>query len=295
MTQQGSQLRSLAWDRQGNYLTVVGGSGYVGRLQHGKIVQLNSGVNQNLRALSVNPIDGTILIVGNGGIVLVLDEQGDFTKILSPSFENLRAVAWDTDGMSALIAGNNGVLMRYLQQRLELIQGGRANLRDVGWRPGHEEALVASNCFVGEFMPSPNLFTYDTNKNTLERVNESRADLIGVDWDSEGSLAIVVGYDVVWHTGIIAKFDGREMTGVEFENKRVYPTCVSWRLSGDVAAIATATSEVGVGAGKILLWDGKGVNEVYRSDRFFFSDVRWAPGGDRLAAVASTGTRAFNA
>jgi WD40 repeat protein len=257
--------------------------------------QVDLGVTLNLRALSVNPKDETTLVVGNQGTVLLLDEQGRFTKIYSPSSENLRGVAWNTTGDLALIAGNNATLIRYEDERLELVQGGRANLRDVSWRPGHDEALVTSNCFAGEFIPSPNLFTYNATENILTRVNESRADLIAVDWQPDGDGAIVVGYDVVWHTGVIAKFDGQQLTGMEFENKRVYPTSVSYHPSGDVAAIGTATSEPGMGTGKLLLWDGKVVNEVYSNSRFFFSDVRWAPNGYRLAAIASTGTRAFNA
>jgi WD40 repeat protein len=288
-------LRSIAWDRHGRYLTVVGGKGYVARLEHEKTVRINSGTSQNLRALTVNPADGTVLIVGNAGTILMLDEQGRLTKLTSPSSENLRAVAWNAGGTMALIGGNNGALMKYSRQGLKSIDGARANLRDVSWRPGSDEVLIASNSFVGEFIPSPNLFAYNANENDLKPVNEGPADLIGVDWEPDGKYALMVGYDVVWHNGVIARFDGLAIRPVEFERKRTYPTSVRWDPSGKVAAIVTATSEIGMGTGRVCLWDGKSLKEVYSSDRFFFSDVGWAPDDYRLAALASTATRTFNA
>jgi len=285
----------MAWDNHDRYLTVVGGKGYIARLEQEKVIRIDSGTNLNLRALSVNPVNGTYLIVGNVGTLLLLDEQGRVSKLASASSENLRAVAWNAEGTMALIAGNNGTLMRYSKDGLESIDGARANLRDVSWRPDSKEALIASNCFAEEFIPSPNLFIYDPNKNELKPVNEGRADMIGVDWEPAGKHALVVGYDVVWHNGVIAKFDGGTITPVEFENKRVYPTSVRWDYSGRVAAIVTATSDIGMSAGRVCIWDGNCLKEVYRSDRFFFSDVGWAQGGYRLAAVASTATRTFNA
>jgi WD40 repeat protein len=288
-------LRAAAWDRYGRYLTVVGGKGYLARHEHENTVRINSYTSQNLRALSVNLADGSVLIVGNSGTVLLLDEQGHVTKLISPSSENLRAVAWNPSGTVALIAGNNGTLMEYSNERFRSIDGARANLRDISWRPGSNEALIVSNCFAGEFLPSPNLFTYNATHQDLQGVNESRADLIGVDWRPDGKSALVAGYDVVWHTGVIAEFDGRVASAVTFENKRVYPTSIRWDPSGKTAAIATATPEIGMGVGMICLWDGVNVSEVFRSNRFFFSDVTWAQGAYRLAAVASTTTRAFNA
>ena len=288
-------LRAAVWDRYGRYLTVVGERGYLARLEDEDTVRINSYTTQNLRALSVNPTDGSLLIVGNSGTVLSLDEQGRLTKLTSPSSENLRAVAWNPSGTMALIAGNNGTLIEYSNERFKSIDGARANLRDISWRPGSNEALIASNCFAGEFLPSPNLFTYNATQKDLQAVNESRADLIGVDWRPDGKVALVAGYDVVWHTGVIAEYDGRVTSAITFENKRVYPTSVRWNTSAKTAAIATATSDIGMGVGMICLWDGANVNEVFRSDSFFFSDVAWAQGADRLAAVASTVTRAFNA
>ena len=285
----------MAWDSHGQYLTVVGGKGYIARLEQENVVRINSGTSQNLRGISVNPVDGTYLIVGNAGTLLLLDEQGRVTKLASPSSENLRAVAWNAEGTMALIAGNNGTLMRYSREGLESIDGARANLRDVCWRPGSDKVLIASNCFAEEFVPSPNLFVYDPNENHLKPVNEGRADIIGVDWEPDGKHALVVGYDVVWHNGVIARFDGGAITPVEFENKHVYPTSVRWDHSGKIAAIVTATSEIGMGAGRVCIWDGNRLKEVYSSDRFFFSDVEWAREGYRLAAVASTATRTFNA
>jgi len=66
----------------------------------------------------------------------------------------------------------------------------------------------------------------------VQEVNRSQADLIGVDWEPNGEFVVVVGYDIVWHAGIIAQFDGTKLTSLEFENKRVYPVAVLRRLCG---------------------------------------------------------------
>lgn len=287
-------LRSLAWDHHDEHLIAVGNGGRVLRIGEKEQVSLNSGTRHNLRGASVNPMDGTALIVGNAGTVLLLDEDGLFSKVNAPTFENLRVVSWDTKGTMALIAGNNGTLLKYAGGEVDLVDDGRANLRDISWRPPSGEALITSNCFAEEFIPSPNLFRYDAKRNVVEPVNEGRADLLGVDWNSTGGSALVVGYDVVWHNGLIGIFDGTALAMIQFDNKRVYPVTVAWAPSDDVAAIATATAQPGMGQGAVYLWDGRKLTSIYSNDEFFFSDVVWSPTTKRLAAVASASTRTFN-
>jgi hypothetical protein len=259
-----------------------------------EVTHLDADSEHSLRAISANPADNTLLIVGNAGTVILLDEDGRFMKISSPSFENLRAVAWNATGTMALIAGNNGVLMKYHDHRVELVDNGRANLRDISWRCSSDEALVTSNCFAEEFIPSPNLFTYDAKRNVLKSVSEGRSDLIGVDWKPNGELALVVGYDVVWHNGFIGQYDGTTLSSIKFEDRRVYPVAVRWDSTGNVAAIATGTAQVGEASGQIILWNGKAFRRIYSSNQFFFSDIAWAFAGYKLAGVATTETRAFD-
>jgi hypothetical protein len=289
-----STLRSLAWDRHDQYLIVVGNSGRVQRIRGEEQVFLDPGTKHNMRGVSVNPTDGMALIVGNAGTVLLLDENDCFNKVTAPTFENLRAVSWDPKGTTALIAGNNGTLLKYAGGGVELIDDGRANLRDISWRPPSDEALITSNCFAEEFIPSPNLFRYDAKRNVVKPLNEGRADLLGVDWNPTGETALVVGYDVVWHNGLIGIFEGTTLAPIQFENKRVYPVAVAWAPSDDLAAIATATAQPGMGQGAVYLWDGKKMTPIYTNDEFFFSDVVWSRKAKKLAAVASTSTRTFN-
>jgi hypothetical protein len=243
--------------------------------------------------LSVNLSDDTVLIVGNAGTIL-LGEDGSFTKLNSPSFENLRAVAWNHKGTMALIAGNDGTLMRYVDHQIEMVDDGRANLRGISWRKTSDGALVTSNCFAEEFIPSPNLFTYDANSNGMRSVSEGSSDLIGVDWRPDEAYALVVGYDVVWHTGLIGKFDGKTLLPIKFESQRAYPVAVRWDSEGKTAAIVTATAQAELGNGQIFLWDGQVFKKIYSSTEFFFSHVSWAPESVKLAGIASTETRAFN-
>jgi hypothetical protein len=153
---------------------------------------------------------------------------------------------------------------------------------------------VTSNCFAEEFIPSPNLFTYDAKSNGVRSVSEGRSDLIGVDWRPDEAYALVVGYDVVWHTGLIGKFDGKTLSPIKFENKRVYPVAVRWDSEGKTAAIVTATAQAGSGNGQMLLWDGQIFKTIYSSTEFFFSHVSRAPENVKFAGIASTETRAFN-
>ncbi len=257
-------------------------------------VSLDSGTRRNLRAVSVNPMDGTALIVGNAGTVLLLDGQERFIRISVPTFENLRAVAWHPNGSMALVAGNNGTLLKYSDKGVERVDDGRANLRDISWRPRTNSALIASNCFAEEFIPSPNLFSCDAQGNVVKALNEGRADLIGAGWKPTGESALVVGYDVVWHNGFIGTFDGTTLSPIQFDNKRVYPVAAAWDTSGKLAAIGTATAQLGMAKGAVYVWDGNSLKQIYGDDRFFFSDVSWSWRGSRLAAVASTETRTFN-
>jgi hypothetical protein len=287
------QLRGLAWDQQDRFLIVVGNGGRVLKVQDDMPIPLESGTRHNLRAVSVNPTDGTALIVGNAGTVLLLDGER-FAKITVPTFENLRTVAWNHDGSSALLAGNNGTLLKFSRGQVVRVDAGRANLRDVSWGP-KSSALISSNCFAEEFIPSPNLFSYEADTGIVTPVHEGRLDLIGVDWKPTGESALVVGYDVVWHTGFIGDFNGTTLSTVPFENKSVYPVAVSWKPSADIAAIVTASAQVGMGRGTVLFWNGKSLNSSFSDPEFSFSDVAWSWRGDSLAAMASTETKTFNA
>jgi WD40 repeat protein len=287
-------LRGLAWDRQDEFPIIVGNGGQVLKVQGNTPVPIDSGTRRNLRALSVNPKDGTTLIVGNSGTALLLEGQR-VTKISVPTIENLRAVAWSGDGSEALIAGNNGALFKFSCGQVAAVDAGRANLRDISWRPKFTSALITSNCFAEEFVPSPNLFSYNAETNIVEPLNEGRMDFIGVDWKGSGEYALVVGYDVVWHTGFIGSLKETTLSPIPFENKQVYPVAAAWEPSSDIAAIVTATGQVGTAEGTVLLWNEKSLHSIANLPGFFFSDVAWAWGGDRLAAIASTETRTFNA
>jgi WD40 repeat protein len=287
-------LRGLAWDRQDRFPIIVGNGGRVLTVQGNTPVSIDSGTRRNLRAVSVNPEDGSALIVGNSGTALLLEGQR-FTKISMPTVENLRAVAWNGDGSAALIAGNNGALFKFSRGQVATVEAGRANLRGVSWRPKSSSALVTSNCFAEEFVPSPNLFRYNAETNIVEPLNEGRMDLIGVDWKGSGEYALVVGYDVVWHTGFIANLRETTLSPIPFENKQVYPVAAAWKPSSNIAAIVTATGQVGAAEGTVFLWNEKSLHSIASLPDFFFSDVAWAWGGDRLAAIASTETRTFNA
>jgi len=286
-------LRYFSWDREGSSLILVGDRGRILTILDNKAISHNSVTQQNLRGVASNPTDDTALIVGNAGTVLLFGE-GRVRKINAPTFENLRAVSWNHDGREALIVGNRGVLLKYSEQTVELIDDGQANLRRIAWKPNSNQALICSNCFAEEFIPSPNLYRYDATTDSLTPLNEGRVDLIGTAWEPDAKSALVVGYDVVWHTGFVGQFDGERLSPIQFESKRTYPVAVSWHPTAHVAAIGTSITQPGVGAGSIVVWDGQSFKTLYRNDMFFFSALAWDPVGRRLAALASTSTRTFN-
>ena len=287
--------RSMAWGRSRETLLVVGDRGRVLRLVDDKATLIDSGIHANLRAISINPSDGTALIVGNEGTVSILKENS-FQKVNAPTTENLRAVSWNPAGTAALIAGNRGTILRYSEETCQTIDNGSANLRRVAWHPRGEMALVTSNCFADEFIPSPNLLSYNAlGPNELNPLNEGRTDLIGVDWQLDGKLALVVGYDVIWHKGFIGTFDGKTLSAIQFDNKRIYPVDVSWNHTGEIAALVTATTQPGVGQGVVFLWQQyKSLRPIFRNDEFYFSAVKWNNDRDLMAALGSSTTRTFN-
>ena len=290
----GGNLRSLAWDPSGSFLLVVGDHGRILRITRDHHERVVAGTQENLRGVAVNSVTGTALVVGNAGTVLLLNGNGHFEKLNSPTIENLRSAAWNTNGTVALVSGNKGSLVKYDGERVQAVDDGIANLRHVTWNPSSEQVLVTSNCFAEEFVPSPTLFLYDLKTGILKAVNEGRADLIGADWKPNGESALVVGYDVVWHNGFIGSFDGRSLTPIDFDNKRVYPVAVAWNPTGTIAAIVTATTEPGIGRGIVYLWNGKSLNAVYSNPGSYFGAVAWSPDGKRLATLGSTATRTFS-
>jgi hypothetical protein len=273
---------------------LVGDKGRVVKLEGERQISLASGTTRNLRGICVNPSDGTILVVGNAGSAIFVHQEVKPMSLDVSTSQNLRAVSWNDDGTLALIAGNAGTLLELSNERVRVIDGARANLRHVAWRPRDNSALVTSNCFAEEFIPSPNLFNYDGTAHALASLNEGRADLIGATWKPDGNSALVVGYDVVWHNGVIASFDRKSLSYVKFENKRVYPVAVSWNPSNKLAAMATAVAQPGTGEGRVYLWNDGVLRPIFTSAEFFFSTIAWKPDGSQLLALGSSATRTFN-
>jgi len=272
----------------------VGNNGRIVKVEKQRLVTIPTGMRENFRAISISPLDGSILAVGNAGSAILVDEEANVSKVQVSGSENLRAASWNPDGTLALIAGNSGNLFAYKDETTQVIEGGRANLRHIAWRPNTGLALVTSNCFAEEFIPSPNLFSYEAETQVVNPLNEGRADLIGADWKPDGSSAIVVGYDVIWHNGVISTFDGQNLSPIEFPNRRVYPVAVSWNPKEPVAAIVSAVAQPGMGEGVVYLYDERSIQPIFRSNTFFFSAVNWNRDGTELVALGSSVTRAFN-
>jgi hypothetical protein len=287
-------FRSFAWSALDGKLILTGDHGRIVKLDDRQAVNVTSGTRQNLRGISVNRADGTILIVGNGGTVAQVDERGNAPRVSILGSQNLRAVSWNPDGTLAMIAGNAGALFTLSQNSPHSVDGGRANFRHISWQPNGNRALVTSNCFAEEFIPSPNLFSFDADSRLLTSLNEGRSDLIGVDWKPDGTIAIVVGYDVIWHNGVIAIYDGNSLSQIDFPNKRVYPVAVSWNPRDGSAAIVTATSQPGVGEGILYLWKKQELRTIFSSEEFFFNAVGWNREGTEVIALGSSATRTFN-
>lgn len=284
--------RAVAWDSRNEHATLVGNGGSIAEVtDHDNVRRFNSSTPVHLRGISANPKDGSLIIVGNSGTILAMNEK--MNRIDVPTFENLRTVSWNSAGAVALIGGNAGTLLKYSKNSIQTIVQARANIRGISWHPDNNRALVVSNCFAEEFLPSPNLYMYYADREELKSVSEGRADLIGVSWKPSGNSALVVGYDVVWHNGFIGQYDGTKLTPVPFENKQVYPVAVAWNPAGDLAAVCTAVAQPGIAKGSIRLWDGATLTTIYESDHYFFRAVSWSPRAT-LLAIASPSNRAFN-
>lgn len=283
-------FRALACTPEDRYATLVGNNGSIVRMANQEIIRLDSNTHIHLRGVSASTVDGSLLIVGNTGTVLRFKERAE--GVVSSQIENLRSVAWNVTGTMALIGGNAGSLLKYSNNSLMNLGVARANLRRISWHPRKNYALITSNCFAEEFLPSPSLYQYDDASGELTPAYDGRVDLIGVDWHPNGATALVVGYDVVWHSGFIGQFDGQTLTPIEFKNKQVYPVAVSWNHSGDLAAICTSAPQPGMGKGSLLMWDGKKLCTIFESDEIFFGAVSWNHHGT-LIALGSPANRTF--
>lgn len=287
-------FRGLAWYGDDNGLVVVGDAGRILKVTDGKTRVIRSKSLQNLRAVAANREDRTILTVGNSGTAILLDETDTQTRLDLSTTQNLRTVAWKPNGQEALIAGNGGTLLRYSKPTIETVTGARANLRRISWHPSRPQALVTSNCFAEEFVPSPNLFVFNDLDQSLKPVNEGRVDIIGADWKPDGKSALVVGYDVIWHNGFIGTFIEERVSPIAFENRHIYPVAASWCGSGEVAVVATATTQPGSGRGILYLFETDHVKAIFESDKLFFSSAKWNHDGTEFAALASSASRTFN-
>ena len=208
-------LRWAAW-HDGEAL-LVGNGGTALRFQGRRFGPVDTGTKQNLRGAAFSPDGSEALLVGNRG--LVLHHNGSNVRALpSPTNENLRRVAWHPSGEFALIAGNAGTMLRYQDGALTPVPGDRAHtLRTIAWRPDGAYALVGAYASRYAGYPRPHaLYKCDGLYLQALLTSDEEDDFVAVDWDQDGSHALIAGYAYDSARGTFANklltYDGRGFT-----------------------------------------------------------------------------------
>ena len=208
---------------------------------------------------------------------------------------NLRRVAWSPDGSLALIVGNAGTVLVWDGKVLRDVEGASTNLRSAAWHPDGEYAILSGNYFGSGMVPCPTLYRYGKGASEvvpLETVEKT--DLIGVDWRPDGSLALIVGYEVVWQESRVYRWNGNGLELLDLQDPGLFPTSVAWHPNGEFALVGTGSPNPrGQGEGVILKYQESGFERFY-SSRYRVCCIAWHPHGKYAWIVGRENSRTFS-
>lgn len=288
-------VRWITWKPDGKSALLVGNSGLAAWFRDGVIRDVPSGTRMNLRGAAFSPHDDRAIIVGNNGVMMEYSDQ-TMRRIESGVVAHLRRVAWSPDGRNALIVGNDGICARLDADRSVQVRGAVSNLRAVEYQPTRNFALVCANRFSGEFVPSPNLFRYTNENQTLEPLLDGEnSDLTALAWHPGGDKAIVVGYDLTWHEPRLFETDGKEVSKIESKIRGLHPSAVSWLSEHKEALIGTATPEAEHFPSQVLIMSDGRLERIFEATDYHVTCIACHPAKDFALIAGSPATRIFNA
>jgi hypothetical protein len=241
-----------------------------------------------LRWAAWNAVDGSYLLVGNGGTALRYLPDGKCEGIQTKTKHNLRGAAFASDGNEALLVGNQGIVLRHdvASGAIEHITSPtRENLRRVAYRPDGRMALIAGNAGTvlrydhGSLVPVPG-----------DRAHTLRA----VSWKPDGSYALIGAYasayagyprphalyrcDGAYLQAALATEDEDDFVAVEWHPARSEALIAGYAYQGDDQV-----------SNKLISYDGRGFRTQTVEASAALLGASWHPGGEYALLCGENG------
>jgi len=282
-------VRWASWSPKESTSLLVCDRGRLLRFDGSRFMSTDTGVESNLRGIGYRPDGSEALIVGNEGKAFLYFDQ-KIKPINLGTNENLRRVSWRPDGEYALIIGNAGTCLRYDGSVTEL-NGAENNLRSVAWHPGGRYALVSGNRYRSGFagmVADATIYRYEDGASELTSLfSESKGDLMSVDWRPDGTYALVVGYDLVWHQPLVYKYDGKACGELHFPEESVLLTGISWKPDGAYALLVSGGLKRGYGEGSVYRYSEGRFTRIYSIPEYLMAGISWRNDGSKAIIFGS--------
>jgi WD40 repeat protein len=289
-------IRWAAWSEDGQEGVLVGNNGLMLGFHSDRFHELESQTREHLRCASYNPMDSTILAVGNRGKVILMDKSGRARTLDSKTSSNLRRCSWSRDGSYAVIVGNDGVALIWNGSSFTEVDGALNNLRSITW-DAEGSAFISGNYFGASMTPSPTLYMLEFEAKRLESIAVTeKTDLISIDFGPEGQL-LAGGYDLVWQEPRVFKWNGKTLESVKVGESGVYPTSIAWQPGNKFALVGTGNPKPpGEGGGMVLGFTPKDAisGKLFEDPEQRIVCIAWRPQGDYALIVGNRFAQTFS-
>ncbi|MBM4248298.1 MAG: hypothetical protein FJ149_02480 [Euryarchaeota archaeon] len=273
----GSSLNGVAWPAGSDHALAVGNAGTFFRYDPfltRPFTMIQSGVPDDLNAISFRPDGAVALVAGDLGTILLYD-GGTPRPLATGTQKNLNDVVWAPDGGSALIPGNDGTLLLYDGTSVTRLNTTTAlDIHAGAWAPGDGHALL-----VGE-----KGLCCRANATAFEVLDSGTSlDLTDVDF-RPGSYATIVGV-----SGTVLRFDGSAFASEGPAPLQTFHA-VSWSSDGSVALlVGLDTSDINQTRASAHLLTGSGLAKLDHNITDRARGVAWEPGTAVALVVGANG------
>jgi hypothetical protein len=289
-------IRWAAWSENGQEAVLVGNNGLMLGLQGDRFHELESQTREHLRCASYNPMDSTILAVGNRGKVILMDKSGRARMLDSKTSSNLRRCSWSRDGSYAVIVGNDGAALIWNGSSFTEVDGALNNLRSITW-DAEGSAFISGNYFGASMTPSPTLYMLEFEAKRLESIAVTeKTDLISIDFGPEDQL-LAGGYDLVWQEPRAFRWNGKTLESVKVGESGVYLTSIAWQPGNRFALVGTGSPKLaGEGGGMVLGFTPKDAisGKLFEDPEQRIVCIAWRPQGDYALIVGNRFAQTFS-
>jgi len=250
--------KQIAWNPYGGEALIVGYGGVF--LFKDAFSPLKLGLDLDYGCVGWDPT-GTYALIGGrtgneptGHTTSLLKYDGNDLKDISYLIDNssnvsISRIAWNPKSDFALIYRDDGKLYEYRDDDITLIKE-MEDILDIAWKPDGSEAFF--------LFDDLSLASWDRHKpNDIDVVTTGKGGSKWssgmLSWKTDGSYAIVVGYDSYHNLCRIYKYDGTMKFIEEFIDKQVND--MGWHPSGEYAVVVGSYNGSGGLLQKIVVDD----------------------------------------